>query len=50
MSSAIKPIKQPIPTGFFTSSDANIDATCYRTHYGSNWVVCVDNNQLNTFN
>jgi len=22
-------------------TDANIDASCNRTHYGSNWVVCV---------
>jgi hypothetical protein len=23
-------------------TDANIDASYNRTHYGSNWVVCVD--------
>jgi hypothetical protein len=34
-------------------TDANIDACCNRTHYGSNWVVCVGefplerNNTLN---
>jgi hypothetical protein len=22
-------------------TDANIDASCHRTHYGSNWVICV---------
>jgi hypothetical protein len=36
MSSAIKPIKQPIPTGFFKTSDADIDASYHRTQYDSN--------------
>jgi len=31
-------------------TDANIDATCHLTHYGSNWVVCVDNIHVSTFN
>jgi hypothetical protein len=29
-------------------TDANIDASCNRTHYGSNWLACVDKIQLST--
>jgi hypothetical protein len=50
MSSAIKPIKQPIPTGFFKTTDANIDASCNRTHYGSNRVICVGKSILALYN
>jgi hypothetical protein len=39
--------QQEIPS---KNTDAIIDASCNRTHYGSNWVVCVGKNQLNTFN
>jgi hypothetical protein len=40
------------PTIVFSSflTDANIDASCNRTHDGSNRVVCVDKIHLNTFN
>ena len=31
-------------------TDANIDATCNRTHYGSNRVVCVVNSILTLYN
>jgi hypothetical protein len=31
-------------------TDANIDATCHRTHYGSNWVVCVGKSISTTYN
>jgi hypothetical protein len=31
-------------------TDANIDASCNRTHYGSNWVVCVGKSQMHKSN
>jgi len=31
-------------------TDANIDASCNRTHYGSNWVVCVGKSILAFYN
>jgi hypothetical protein len=31
-------------------TDANIDASCNRTHYGSNWVVCVGKSILMFYN
>ena len=31
-------------------TDANIDASCNRTHYGSNWVVCVGKSILMIYN
>ena len=32
------------------STDANIDESCNRTHYGSNWVVCVGKSILMFYN
>ena len=34
-------IIQPAYNSASHITDANIDASCNRTHYGSNWVVCV---------
>jgi len=31
-------------------TDANIDASCNRTHHGSNWVVCVGKSILMIYN
>jgi hypothetical protein len=31
-------------------TDANIDESCNRTHYGSNWVVCVGKSQMHKSN
>jgi hypothetical protein len=31
-------------------TDANIDESCNRTHYGSNWVVCVGKSILMFYN
>ena len=36
------------PNQFLTV--ANIDASCNRTHYGSNWVVCVGKSILTFYN
>ena len=32
------------------STDANIDASCNRPHYGSNWLVCVGKSILMIYN
>ena len=31
-------------------TDANIDESCNRTHYGSNWLACVDKSILTFYN
>ena len=41
-------ITQSISSSFLT--DANIDASCNRTHYGSNWVVCLGKSILTIYN
>jgi len=43
-------IIQPAYNSASHNTDANIDASCNRTHHGSNWVVCVDNSILMIYN
>ena len=42
-------IIEPV-TDSLEKTDANIDATCHRTHYSSNRLTCLNNNQLNKIN
>jgi hypothetical protein len=43
-------IIQPAYNSVSHNTDANIDASCNRTHYGSNWVVCVGKSILTFYN